>query len=136
MGNTRLETVNVDGLTLCRDTKIVSQSDDWNAYNVQRLASTGTGNGLAAMLIAGILLLANAIVLMAAHRGGRQEHQDEADGGSIPSLEVCARCGGSGISHAMRLYVKSPAIFGLNFAGGCRAHHAGFSTVMQLVRSS
>lgn len=72
--------VEVEGRTLCRDTKVVSQSDDWNAYDADFLANTGTSNGLVALIIAGVLLLAGACVLLAAQRTGHLKHAGEARG--------------------------------------------------------
>lgn len=79
---TGLETVEVEGRTLCKDTAIRSDADDWNGYATSRLARTGTSNGLTAMIVAGLLLLAGLGILLAAlHEQRRKTNQEATDDG-------------------------------------------------------
>lgn len=66
------ETVEVDGKTLCKDTKVDSNTDDWNATS--GLASTGS----TVLVIAGamILLTAGGVTLFALRRRTTPAHSD------------------------------------------------------------
>ena len=63
-----LETVTVDGKTLCEDTQVESNSDDWNATS-KSLASTGSAIAIAAGVMV-LLLAGGSILVFARHRAG------------------------------------------------------------------
>ena len=64
-GQGGLETVTVDGKTLCEDTVVESNSDDWNATS-KSLASTGSAIAIAAGVM--VLLLAGGSILVFVRR--------------------------------------------------------------------
>ena len=66
------QTVTIDGETLCGDTIVVSNTDDWNGYK-ERLAITGSTVAVVIGLMV-LLLAGGSIIVIARRRAGAGAH--------------------------------------------------------------